>query len=190
MPIKPHPKFEEIEEALRLFCKQGKPFAGVCYRCVESQFVHQVITGEGSRLYGARWTPKNSFPSVYLCQTAEMALQEYLARGRRMKLSDHKSLPMMMVSVKLKVANFLDITDMEVASVINPILETEKNHWRVVQDRREAISQAVGRAIKEMGFSGIAVPSQVSSGHKNIVIFPGNLVLTDILSTPGLKPLP
>jgi hypothetical protein len=100
MPIKPHPKFDEIKKVLQQFDKQGKPFAAACYRCVEPQFAEQAVSGLGSQTYGARWTPKDSFPTVYLCETAEAALQEYLARGRRMKLSDHKSLPMMMLSVK------------------------------------------------------------------------------------------
>jgi RES domain-containing protein len=190
MPIKSHPRFSEIKRALQTFEKKGKPFAAVCYRCVEPQFADQVVAGLGSRMYGARWTPKNSFPAVYLCETAEAALQEFLARGRRMKFPDYKSLPMMMLSVKVKVANLLDLANEEVAAVVNPLLETEKVHWRAIQDRREAVSQAIGRVIKRMGFSGLAAPSQACSGQKNIVIFPDNLGPKETLSSPGLKPMP
>ncbi len=83
MPIKPNLRFNEIKEALQTLDRRGKPFATVCYRCVEPQFAAQVIAGLGSQMYGARWTPKNSFPTVYLCETAEAALQEFLARGCR-----------------------------------------------------------------------------------------------------------
>jgi len=190
MPIKSHPRFDEIKKALQKLGKQGKPFAAVCYRCVEPQFADQAVSGLGSLTYGARWTPKDSFPTVYLCETAEAALQEYLARSRRMKLPDHKSLPMMMLSIRVKVANLLDITDEEVALVVNPLLEMEKIHWRAIQDQREAVSQAIGRAINEIGFSGLAAPSQACPGHKNIAIFPENLSLKEILSTPNLKPMP
>jgi RES domain-containing protein len=189
MPIRGHPQFDEIKKALQKLDKRGKPFAAVCYRCVERQFADQAVSGLGSQTYGARWTPKNSFPTVYLCETAEAALQEYLARGRRMKLPDHQSLPMMMLSVQVKVANLLDITDEEVASVVHPLLEMEKIHWRAIQDRREAVSQAAGRAIKEMGFSGLIAPSQACPGDKNIAIFPENLGLKETLSTPNLKPV-
>ncbi|HTR40663.1 MAG TPA: RES family NAD+ phosphorylase [Pseudomonadales bacterium] len=189
MPIKPHPRFSEIKRVLQKFAQRGKPFAAVCYRCVEPKFADQVIAGLGSRMYGARWTPKNSFPTVYLCETAEAALQEYLARGRRMKIPDHKSLPMMMLSVKVKVANLLDLTEKDTAIIVNTLLETEKAHWRAIQDRREAVSQAIGRAIEKMGFSGLAAPSQACPGQKNIAIFPQNLSPKETLNTPSLKPI-
>jgi RES domain-containing protein len=189
MPIKPHLRFDEIKGALQRLGRQGRPFLAVCYRCVEPQFADQVVAGRGSQMYGARWTPKNSFSTVYLCETAEAALQEYLARGRRMKLPDHKSLPMTMLSVRVKVANLLDLTGEEVSSVINPLLTMEKIHWRAIQDRREAVSQAIGRTIKEMGFSGLAAPSQACPGQKNIAIFPENLGPKEVLRASSLKPI-
>ena len=189
MPIKVHPQFDEIKLVLQKLEKQGKPFAAVCYRCMEPQFADQAVSGLGSQTYGARWTPKNSFPTVYLCETAETALEEYLARGRRMKIPDYKSLPMIMLGVKVKVANLLDMTDGKIASVISPLLGMEKVHWRAIQDRREAVSQAVGRAINGMGFSGLAAPSQACPGHKNIAIFPENLTPKEILSTASSKPV-
>jgi RES domain-containing protein len=119
--FKLHPHFDEIKGVVEKLSKKGKPFSGVCYRCTEPQFASQIISGLGSQLYGARWTPKNSFPTVYVCETPEAALQEYLARGRRMKLPDHKSLPMVMAWVKVKVANLLDMTDAGIAAVIKSI---------------------------------------------------------------------
>ena len=189
MAIKLHPDFDEIREAIAILSKRGKPFSGVCYRCTEPQFADQIISGLGSQLHGARWTPKNSFPTVYVCETVEAALQEYLARGRRMKLPDHKSLPMVMAWVKVKVANLLDTTDPEIEAVINPLLQKDKIHWRAIQDRREAVSQAIGRAIKEVCFSGLIGPSQALPGGKNIIVFPHKLTAADSLSGPTLKPI-
>ena len=188
MGTKPHPDFEEIKQAVARLSKKGKSFSGVCYRCTEPQFVDQIVSGLGSQLHGARWTPKNSFPTVYLCESVAAALQEYLARGRRMKLPDYKSLPMVMAWVKVKTANLLDTTDAEIAAVINPLLEKDKIHWRAIQGRREAASQAVGRAIREVCFSGLIAPSQALPGGKNIIIFPQKLTPADSLSAPALKP--
>jgi hypothetical protein len=50
-----------------------------------------------------------------------------------------------MASIKVKTATLLDRTDAEVAAAINPFLETDKIHWRAIQDRREAVW--VGAAI-------------------------------------------
>jgi len=86
MAIKPNPDFDEIKQAVATLSKKRKSFSGVCYRCAEPQFADQIVTGIGSQLHGARWTPKHSFPTVYLCESVEAALQEYLVRGRRMRL--------------------------------------------------------------------------------------------------------
>jgi RES domain-containing protein len=189
MPIKAHPDFDEIRVAIQKLSKEGRSYSAVCYRCTEPQFAEQIVSGLGSQLHGARWTPKNSFPTVYLCETVEAALQEYLARARRMKLPDHKSLPMVMAWVKVKAANLLDTTDAEIATVINPLLAIDRIHWRSIQDRREAVSQAIGRAIKEVCFSGLVAPSQASPGSKNIIIFPQKLTASESLSAPALKPI-
>jgi RES domain-containing protein len=187
MALEPHPDFDKIRELVATLSKKGKSFSGVCYRCSEPQFAGQIVSGLGSQLHGARWTPKNSFPTVYVCDSVEAALQEYLARGRRMKLPDHSSLPMVMAWVQVKVANLFDITDAEVAAVVNPLLARDKIHWRAIQDWREAVSQPIGRAAKEVCFSGLIAPSQAVPRGRNIVIFPQKLRPGDSLSAPVLK---
>ncbi len=190
MAIRPHPNFDEIKQAIQKLSKKGKAFSTVGYRCTEPQFADQIVSGLGSQLHGARWTPKNSFPAVYLCNTVEAALQEYLARGRRMRFPDHKSLPMVMAWIKVRTVNLLDTTDANVAGLINPFLQTDKVHWRAIQDRREAVSQAIGRAIKEVCFSGLIASSRTLPGGKNIVIFPQKLRSPEMLSAPSLKAMP
>jgi len=106
-----------------------------------------------------------------------------------MKLPDHKSLPMVMAWMKVKAANLLDTTEAEAAAVINPLLATAKIHWRAIQDRREAVSQAIGRAIHEVCFSGLIAPSQALPGGKIIAIFPKKLKASEMLRAPNLKPL-
>ena len=106
-----------------------------------------------------------------------------------MKLPDDKVLPMVMALIKVRVVNLLDTTDAEIAAVINPFLARDKIHWRAIQDRREAVSQAIGRAIQEVCFSGLIAPSQASPGSRIIVIFPKKLNAPETLSAPTLKTL-
>ena len=187
MGIKLNPDSEDIRKAIQKLSKKGKTFSGVCYRCTEPGFAGEIISGRGSQLYGARWTPKNSFPAVYLCDTPEAALEEYLARARRMKIPDHKSLPMVMAGIKVKLANLLDLTNADVAAVIDPFLGRDKIHWRSIQDRREAVSQAIGRAIRATGFSGLIAPSHALPGSKTLIVFPENLTPKEELSVPDIK---
>jgi RES domain-containing protein len=180
-----HPKFDAIKHELEKLSKHRQPFSGIGYRCVEPKFAAEVLCGLGSRLHGGRWNPKGGFPTVYVSDSPEAALQEYLARARRMKLPDHRCLPMQMVGIRIKVANILDVTDSKIDAVVKPILVTEKIHWRAVQSKREAVSQAIGRALYEIGFAGLITSSQALAGGKTIVIFPEKLRATDTL-----KPLP
>lgn len=185
--MKAHPQFDAIKEALADLAKKGVAFSGVCYRCTEPQFAAQIVSGLGSKTYGGRWNPKNAFATVYLCETAEAALEEYLARGRRMKIPDHRSMPMVMAGVKVKVQRLLDITNSEAERVVQPFLDAERIHWRGIQDRREAASQAIGRAAHEICFSGLIVRSQALAGVRNIVIFPHKLSRSEGLSAPTIK---
>lgn len=189
MAVKPHSSYREIKKALKDLSDKGKPYSAVCYRCTEPKFADQITSGVGSQINGGRWNPQNSFPTVYLCETVEAALQEYLARARRMKLPDRKSLPMVMAWVEVKTVNLLDITDDHNADIIHRFLASEQIHWRAVQGRREAVSQAIGRAIKEICFSGLIVPSQALPGARNIVIFPDKLTDSDFLKAPILRPI-
>lgn len=127
------------------------------------------------------------FRTVYLSDSAETALQEFLARARRMKWPDHRSLPMVMAGVEVNAARILDLSTPAVAAVLEPILNAEKVHWRTIQSRREAISQAIGRAAKEVCFQGMMAPSQQVPGGRAIVLFPTKLGRSDKLSVPKLR---
>lgn len=185
--MRPCPKFDEIKRELLKFAGKGTDFSGVCFRCTQPEFASQIVSGAGSQKHGARWTPKGSFPTVYLCETAEAALQEYLARGRRLKLPDHEALPMVMAGVEVRVKNLLDMTNREIAEAIRPLLDEEKVHWRARQDQGEAVSQAIGRAIQEICFSGLIAPSQALPNSRNIVIFPQKLGRGEALAAAGLE---
>lgn len=168
MAIKAHPDFHEIARAIQKLSKKGKAFSAICYRTA-IRWPNRFWFGQPTA-WCALDAPKNSFPTVYLCETVDAALQEYLARGRQMRLPDHKSLPMVMAWIKVKTANLLDMTDAEVAVVIDSFLVTDKIHWRAIQDRREAVSQALGRAVQEVCLTGLIAPSQASPRSRNTII--------------------
>jgi RES domain-containing protein len=186
--MKAHSNFYKIRSVVQRLLKKAAPFSGFGYRCTEPKYASEIISGLGSQLHGGRWNPKGSFPTVYLCDSADAALAEYLARARRMNIPDYKSLPMVMVGVKVRVARLLDLTDPEIMAQCNTFLRTEKTHWRSIQAKREAVSQALGRAAQEICFTGLITPSQAFPTGKNIVIFRRKLAKTDILKALMVKP--
>ena len=189
MDIKPHLNYSRILLAVTALAWHARPLSGVWYRCVETSFAHEIISGEGARTHGARWNPVGSFRTVYLSDTPESALQEYLARARRMKWPDHQSLPMVMAGVEVNVRRILNLQEPEVAAVMEPLLKAERQHWRSIQSRCEAVSQAVGRAARETGLQGLLAPSQQVKAGLNLVLFPDKLGRPDKLSAPKLKVL-
>src|SRR5262249_2236362 len=109
-----------------------------------------------------RWALESEglIPAIYLCDSPETALAEFLARSRRMRLPDSRLLPMVMAAIQAKVSRALDLDKPRVAAVVQPLLASEKIHWRAIQNRREAISQAMGRAFHELGLHVLLTTSQ------------------------------
>ena len=182
-----HPEYANIIEALRPLKAQVAPYAATLYRCVEATFAHDFVSGKGAQLHGGRWNPKGAFPAVYLCDTPETALAEYLARCRRMRLPDARVLPMVMAAVETRVSSALDLGAPPVAAVVQPFLASEKVHWRTIQHRREAVSQAIGRALHQLGLQALLASSQARSNGRTIVLFPDQFSRKDHLSGPSLK---
>jgi RES domain-containing protein len=189
MNVAPAAHYSRILATVKSVAKHAQGLTGVWYRCVETSFAHEIVSGEGARTHGARWNPLGSFRTVYLSDSPETALQEYFARARRMRWPDHKSLPMVMAGVDVSASRILDLRTPEVAAEIAPILNAEKQEWRRIQNQREAASQAVGRAVREAGLQGLLAASQQVSGGTNLILFPDKLGRRDKLSAPKLKPV-
>lgn len=189
MKPRPYPRYAAMIEALRPLAKRARGFSGTLFRCVETAFAHDLVSGKGAQIHGGRWNPKGAFPVVYLCDAPETALAEYLARGRRMRLPDARALPMVMAAVETRVTSALDLDAPEAAAVLQPLLAVETDHWRAVQGRREAVSQAVGRALRRLGVQALITASQARAGGRTFAVFPDRLTGSDQLAAPTLRML-
>src|SRR6266478_6325362 len=181
---KPHPDFGAILATVQsLFAHQSK-FSGHGFRCVETSFAHDLLSGKGSLLHGGRWNAPGSFPAVYLADSPETALNEFLVRARRMHIRDYKALPMVMVAVKVKLSCLLDLRAVGVSFALDRFLCSEKIGWQSIQNRREAVSQAIGRAALTAGFKGLRAPSRQTPKAVNFVVFPDALSSGDRIAAP------
>jgi hypothetical protein len=105
-----------------------------------------------------------------------------------MKWPDHKSLPMVLAGVEVRVSRVLNLTMPTVANALEPFLKAEKAHWRSMQARHcEAVSQAIGRAARVAGMLGLVAASQQVPDGRNMVVFPGQFGRDDQLSAPKLR---
>jgi RES domain-containing protein len=136
-----------------------------------------LVTGEGSRLAGARFTPKGSFRALYGSLDLETALAEVLAFHRHQGLPDAEALPLTFVSLRVDVQAVLDLTDGRVRRALTvSARRLTREPWRAIQNQgREAVTQALGRLARAAGFQGLLAPSAVRRGGKNLVLFPDQL---------------
>jgi hypothetical protein len=106
-----------------------------------------------------------------------------------MRLPDARALPMVMAAVEVQVGAALDLDAPEAAAVLQPLLAAETDHWRAVQGRREAVSQAVGRALRRLGVQALITASRARAGGRTFAVFPDRLTGSDRLAAPTLRML-
>lgn len=143
------------------------------------------MSGKGALIESGRWHVSQTHACLYVATTPETALQEALAARRYDNLPDWKSLPRLLVGVKAKLHYLLDLTNGATRQRLRLSLATMLEcDWRDDNrfERRESVTQAVGRACYDAGFEGLIVPSQADSPKGvNVVIFPEKLLQADSL---------
>ncbi|WP_076347092.1 RES family NAD+ phosphorylase [Paludisphaera borealis] len=189
-----HPDSPRLERAVTRLLPAAVPFQGVAYRSASPRYanLHDLLTGAGARLSGARWNPPGSFPSVYLSLDPHTALDEVLAHFHHYALSIPSAMPRVTVAVSASLQRLLDLTDAEVCSSLRLSrrrLLTEP--WREMQAAgEEAVTQAVGRVAFHAGVEGLLVPSAARAHGVNLIVFPANIDRSSLLEVLGAEELP
>lgn len=87
-------------------------------------------------------------------------------------------LPKTTVAVDVELLQVLDLTDGEIRQAVgisHSVLT--RTDWKSIQaNGEEAITQVIGRLVKEAGFEAMLVPSSVWKHGRNLDIFPDNLL--------------
>jgi RES domain-containing protein len=148
------------------------------YRVAGLEFANRkdLLSGEGSKLFGGRWTPKGSFPAVYGSLTPETALLETLGTGGKYGIPYEQRMPIVMVAVNIHVNSLLDLTLPVVRKTLRLSLERMvEEDWEAAQSNGvESQTQAIARLAYQLGCDALKVPSARLKGEINLVIFPGN----------------
>jgi RES domain-containing protein len=176
--FRPHPDADRIARALERCLPLAVPWQGHVYRATSHEYANRrdVVTGEGSRKAGARYTPRGAFRAIYGSLLPETALYETLAARRDRGLPDAQAMPLTFVALRLDLERVLDVTEGTVRQVLGISRSRLLAAWRSDQARgREALTQALGRLARTAGFQGILYESARRVGGRNLVIFPDHL---------------
>jgi RES domain-containing protein len=146
------------------------------YRATGIEYANRddLVSGKGSMLHGARWTPKGSFPAVYGSLDPQAALLETLGTGGRYGIPYEKRMPLVMVAVDVELERVLDVTLPEVRKLLRVSLKRLlAEDWEAMQVAgQEALTQAIARLARGLGVQALLVPSARLKGERNLVIFP------------------
>jgi len=125
----------------------------------------------GSKIEGARFTPKGGFDSLYLCSDPVTALAEVnglvmLSAGPLPLLTP----PITLYAVNGIVTRVLDLTDAATRSALGTNEQEMTGSWSKVLNPP---TQALARAAYDSGrIAGIQYGSAKNQPHKNLVVFP------------------
>ena len=194
MALTPHPRFDELRNALLPRRLLGRRWKGPVYRSTSVEYANSadLVTGIGSKRNGGRWNPMGSFEAVYASTMPDTAMDEAIAYHRYFGIPIHKAFPRVFVAINATLSNVLDLTDGKVRQFLRVSLSRMfSEDWREEQDHgKESLTQAIGRAAFEIGFEAIHVCSAACSNGEGLVIFPANLKTTSKLTILNASDLP
>ena len=177
--IAPHRQFSEILAALDSVKGQARAWAGNGFRLAALSHASssKILSGRGSQKFGGRWNAAGTFPALYCSLLPETAVTETMSRFRKTGLKARRPLPGVLVSLAIKLQSVLDFSDPHAFPAVEPFLaKAMRENWQRLQDEgREASSQALGRAVQQLGLEGILFSSAIVPAATNLVVFPDNL---------------
>lgn len=172
-----HPDFAQLLRRVTAIVVRADSLREVVFRCSEPTYATKddLLTGEGSRKHGGRWNPPSSFATVYAAFSDGTALAEAKANHLYYGMDPADALPRTIVTVDVKLAKILDLTNGMVRKTLGVSATRMRNDdWRKLnRSGDESLTQAIGRAVYDNDLEGLIVPA--CDGGRNAVWFPGNL---------------
>lgn len=151
---------------------------GYAYRVTTLDYPRprDLLTGQGSFLYGGRWNAPGAFRAVYGSTADVVAVQESRANAEYAGIPLPFRTPRLLVVVELALRKVLDLTAPEALDELSVTAEELRaEDWRKVQaEGFESFTQSLGRAAFESGATGLLVPSARVSDGVTVVYLPEN----------------
>lgn len=179
MKLNLHPQFGPLQQLLAAnSAVLSHSWKGLAYRCAGLEYAsaEKLISGEGTRRYGARWMAPGAERVVHLSTTEMTAVQESRGHFVRYGLDGIKPAPRVLVTLEVEVSRLLDLFRLDSLCEGFTIQEMLDDDWeRLNELGKESLSQALGRAAFSLGYEAILAPSAVYRRRRNLAVFPENL---------------
>lgn len=176
---KPHFQFGALHQLMAanraVLCHSWR---GLAYRCAGLEYASskELISGEGTRQYGARWMAPGMERVVHLSTTEMTAIKESRGHFARYGWDAAAPEPRVLVALEVEVSRMLDLFHFDALHggfTVQQMLDDDWEHLNRLG--KESLSQAVGRAAFCLGYEAILAPSAVFRRRRNVAVFPENL---------------
>ena len=134
---------------------------GTYFRLVSPKRADEILSAQGSFMYGGRYNPPGEFGALYLGKTREVCRTE-----RRIKGKDSLLVPQVMGEIKVSCEKVLDLTDPHTLKK----LQIKKEELLAGEDGGWELTWNIARLACQGGFEGILAPSITGAGD-NLIIF-------------------
>ncbi len=181
MKVRRNPRYDLFHAELRRLKPRFSKWQGVAFRAAPLEFsrLEKLLDGKGSLKAGGRWSAAGTFRAVNLSTTQEVAVKEGGANFTYYNFALSDVRPRLLVGVRFKLDRVIDLTRTDEVSRLKSIHLPEllAEDWRKVNDSgHESQSQALGRAIHDIGAEGLLAPSSRVPGGVNLVYFPESVL--------------
>jgi RES domain-containing protein len=161
-------------------------FDGDLFRFIHPKFskAADIVSGVGALHAAGRWNLPGASRLSYTALAPQTALAEALAHVNYYRLPVAQALPRVLVALRLKAKRVLDLRDGKARQALVLSQDTiRKLDWRAEnQHGSEAMTQAWGRALADVGFEAVIVPSAAEAGGANVLVFPENLLAGSVFA--------
>jgi RES domain-containing protein len=189
-----HPRSADIANAMAACLPHVGAWDGTFFRMTTVSYANRLdlLTGKGSQVHGARWTPKGRFRSVYGSLDPHTAMAENLGNYEDYGIPISQAMPLVVVGVVARLQSVLDIS---AAKFLDPlgvsIADLAQLDWKAEQAAdREALTQAIGRQAYAARVEAILAPSARTPVGRNIIVFPQNRLKGSSLRIENVRDLP
>lgn len=149
------------------------PVAGVWYRSVDGGVFRHFFDKEkparplwalGAPRSGARFTPRNGAPSLYLAEDVETATREGLQVTLGTPVKPAVGVMRATYTVKVQLADVVDLRGASICSLLGTTATELKGPWRYRKDRTVPPTQRLGRLAAKSGLEGLLFQSTKGQG--------------------------
>jgi RES domain-containing protein len=158
----------------------GLPLTAVSGRAFRHQAVewHYSQPGAGARTIGGRWNPPNSFATLYLGLSVDVAAAELRRLAERAGRDPADFMPRHLLEYEVELGAILDLTD---TAALDALGLTDAQ----LRSNDAEVCQQVGEAAHHLGREGVLAPSVTGSGNV-VAVFVERLLPTsrlDVVAT-------